>query len=288
VKARFDSTVDTACAGAQDPRKFGRSRPVVIDQGGKNRCCGDVTIAIRCGGSPRIQFRFRVSRGNAPAFRESPSPRLFLPGQFVERCFMLVQERKTALRQACRARALDPDWAEDCARAGDLVRDHFLRAFPPVPGSAVALYSPLKGEVSTAGIREAFLSAGANLYYPRVAGKGMLAFYPHRNGEGWETGPYGILEPPTPPGSIPRSEGFDLVVVPGVAFDRAGNRLGHGFGYYDRFLAGLPAGTIRVGLACAAQLVPEVPVESWDVPVHALVTEEGVIRVKDPSGSPKT
>ncbi|GAB4238928.1 MAG: hypothetical protein OHK0028_16610 [Deltaproteobacteria bacterium] len=201
---------------------------------------------------------------------------------------MTVLERKVTLRQACRTRTFEPGWAGECARASVLVRDHFLRAFPPFPGIVVALFSSLKGEVSTAGIREAYLLAGANLYYPRVTGKGSLGFYPHREGEAWETGPYGILEPPTPPGSIPRRNGFDLVVVPGVAFDRSGNRLGHGFGYYDRFLAGLPGETLRVGLACAAQLVSEVPVEPWDVPVHAVVTEEGVIRVMEPSGSPES
>jgi len=76
-------------------------------------------------------------------------------------------------------------------------------------------------------------------------------------------------------------------VIPGLAFDRRGNRLGHGFGYYDRFLGGLPPGVPRVGLACACQLVTEVPVDAWDVPVHALVTEEGVIRVVKASGSPE-
>ena len=76
-------------------------------------------------------------------------------------------------------------------------------------------------------------------------------------------------------------------MVPGLAFDRRGNRLGHGFGYYDRFLAGLPESVPRVGLAWASQRIPDVPVDAWDVPVHALVTEEGVIRVAKASGSPE-
>ena len=143
----------------------------------------------------------------------------------------------------------------------------------------MALYSARAGEIPTGRIRDAYLAAGVRLYYPRVTGKGTLAFYPHREGDGWETGPYGILEPASPAGVEPRLSGWDIIVVPGLAFDRRGNRLGHGFGYYDRFLGGLPEGVPRVGLAWAGQLVPGVPVDAWDVPVHALVTEEGVIRV---------
>jgi len=75
---------------------------------------------------------------------------------------------------------------------------------------------------------------------------------------------------------------------PGPRVRSAWNRLGHGFGYYDRFLGDLPEGVPRVGLAWAVQLVPGVPVEAWDVPVHALVTEEGVIRVVKTPGSPET
>ena len=67
---------------------------------------------------------------------------------------------------------------------------------------------------------------------------------------------------------------LDLVIAPGIAFDKNGHRIGYGYGYYDRFLGSLPEVVLRVGLACARQLVPEVPVDPWDVPVHALATEE--------------
>jgi 5-formyltetrahydrofolate cyclo-ligase len=152
---------------------------------------------------------------------------------------------------------------------------------------AVALYAGVRGEVPTGRIREAYLSAGAKLYYPRVTGNGVLSFYRHREGDGWEKGRYGIPEPLRRRGSRPRSGPFDLVVVPGVAFDRKGRRLGHGFGYYDRFLGTLSEGVPRVGLAFSHQVVPEVPVEAWDVPVHALITEEGVVRAAKVPGAKK-
>jgi len=67
------------------------------------------------------------------------------------------------------------------------------------------------------------------------------------------------------------------VFVPGVAFDRAGNRLGRGTGWYDRFLAGLDACVPRIALAYEFQLLEEVPVEQGDLPVHTVVTENRVI-----------
>ncbi len=199
---------------------------------------------------------------------------------------MPVLERKDILRRESRIRQRGRVESGHPAQAGDRAQDHFLREFPPQAGRIAALYRPLPGEVPTERIRREYLAAGALLFYPRVTGPGSLAFYPHREGDGWETGAYGISEPFTPAGVEPRLSGWDIIVVPGLAFDRRGNRLGHGFGYYDRFLEGLPEGVPRVGLAWAGQLVPDVPVDAWDVPVHALVTEEGVIRVGKTSGSP--
>ena len=201
---------------------------------------------------------------------------------------MLALERKEILRRESRIRLRERAGPAHPAEAGDRVQEHFLREFPPLVGRTAALYCPLAGEVPTERIRRAYLAAGARLHYPRVTGKGTLAFYPHREGDGWESGPYGIPEPSIPEGVEPRLSGWDIIVVPGLAFDRRGNRLGHGFGYYDRFLGGLPEGVQRVGLAWAGQLVSDVPVDAWDVAVHALVTEEGVIRVVKTPGSPET
>lgn len=91
-----------------------------------------------------------------------------------------------------------------------------------------------------------------------------------------EEGTYGIPEPkpefrrPFPP------EKIDLVVVPGLAFDERGYRIGYGAGYYDRFLARCPQ-ALFVGLAYETQILKCAFPAAWDVPVHRIITEDGVI-----------
>lgn len=90
-------------------------------------------------------------------------------------------------------------------------------------------------------------------------------------------GAWGILEPA--PGRLRPlgPEELDLVVVPGVAFDLQGNRLGYGGGFYDRFLPRTRPDAVRLGLAFELQLSPEVYSGPHDCPVHILVTEERVV-----------
>ena len=93
---------------------------------------------------------------------------------------------------------------------------------------------------------------------------------------GLVTGNYGLREPadgePIPPDLL------DLVIVPGLAFDRKGNRLGRGAGFYDRFLASPHLRAVTVGMAWREQVVEKVPVKKNDIPVHMLVTDEEALR----------
>jgi 5-formyltetrahydrofolate cyclo-ligase len=75
-----------------------------------------------------------------------------------------------------------------------------------------------------------------------------------------------------------RTQALDLVVVPGVAFDTACHRLGRGAGVYDRFLASLGTATRRVGVALDARIVPALPIDPHDVPMHLVATERRVLR----------
>jgi len=73
-------------------------------------------------------------------------------------------------------------------------------------------------------------------------------------------------------------EDIDLIVVPALAFDRQGNRLGRGGGFYDRFLAEPRVHAVTVGLGFAEQLVEELPTHHYDRPVDMLVTDQHVLR----------
>ena len=77
---------------------------------------------------------------------------------------------------------------------------------------------------------------------------------------------------------------IDLIIIPGLAFDPAANRLGRGAGYYDRFLASCPA-TPTLGVCFACQLLPQIPTEPHDIPMQSLITESGLIP-HPPSGPP--
>ncbi len=92
-----------------------------------------------------------------------------------------------------------------------------------------------------------------------------------------EPGTYDILEPKEKFLRPRDPEGINLLIVPGVAFDKKGNRLGYGGGYYDRFFPQLMPGTPLVALAFELQIVPEVPVDEWDRPVDKIITEERII-----------
>lgn len=104
---------------------------------------------------------------------------------------------------------------------------------------------------------------------PKVVGD-ELTIHPYTGAESVAPGAFGINEPTTPP--FTDYQAIDLVVVPGVAFDPQGNRLGRGRGYYDKLFAHLlPADTKRIGVCYPFQLLPNIPTEPTDVTMDAVV-----------------
>ena len=79
----------------------------------------------------------------------------------------------------------------------------------------------------------------------------------------------GVYEPLEAP--VVALQDIGVVLAPGVAFDKAGNRLGHGKGYYDRYLAMLPEGALTIGVAYAWQIVDELPTEDFDLPMDMVI-----------------
>jgi len=92
------------------------------------------------------------------------------------------------------------------------------------------------------------------------------------------SGKFGILEPIE--AAKINIKNIQAVIVPGIAFDKNGHRLGFGFGYYDKFLAKVPK-ALKIGLAFDFQIVDNLPIEGHDAPVDLIVTDREIIRVKD-------
>ena len=144
----------------------------------------------------------------------------------------------------------------------------------------VLFYLSKKYEARTDEMILRSIEAGKAVFLPKTDVKGgALRIYEISSLEKIVRGPFDVLEPDTK-GLFADPKKMDLAIIPGVAFDRNGNRIGHGIGYYDKFLKGLKKGAPIIGLAFEFQLAPEIPHEPHDVKVNILITEKRIIRIK--------
>jgi 5-formyltetrahydrofolate cyclo-ligase len=131
-------------------------------------------------------------------------------------------------------------------------------------------------EVDTAEIAQAGATRGKRLAYPRLLEGDRALGFAACQADALLPGALRTREPPPGAPVVPLGE-VDLVLVPGVAFDARGRRLGRGRGHYDATLAGLPASARRVGLAFELQIVSAVPQEPHDALLDTIVTEARVL-----------
>jgi 5-formyltetrahydrofolate cyclo-ligase len=136
----------------------------------------------------------------------------------------------------------------------------------------VGCYMALSHEVQTIEIVQQCRRAGKRVCVPARAEDGSYLMAWLNEGDETVAGPWRIVQPKELRPAAQRE--IDLMIVPGLAFDRRARRLGHGGGHYDRLLARSSA--FKVGLAFEAQIVGEVPVEPRDVPMDFVVTEERI------------
>ncbi len=187
---------------------------------------------------------------------------------------MLAEKRRlrTLLRQ--RRRALS---AQDVRKNSQRIAARLCVQAMFHQARQVLLYSPDENEVDTEGLWQAARRRGIDVYYPRVtADKQEVEFVRRHDNDHLIPGVFNIL---VPPGEdlLTSVATTDLVLIPGVGFDRAGHRLGRGRGYYDRALRDLLAGALRVGLAYDYQVVPHIPIDEHDERVDYVVTEKRLI-----------
>jgi len=193
----------------------------------------------------------------------------------------LIPER-TALRRPLRQRRLELPPAQRIA-AADAVAARF-RADPELFGHPgyVAGYWAMAGELPLHAL-QLRLYPGQVWCLPCVREDGTLAFAPWKPGDEVRPNRYGIPEPDVPEGAQLRADELHLVLLPLLAFDAAGQRLGTGGGYYDRsfaFRRDAPAPPLLVGVGYGFQCVPSLPAEAWDVPLDAAISDDATVRFK--------
>ncbi len=185
-----------------------------------------------------------------------------------------LHQLKAALRSAALARreALPPGHRQ---AAGLAIAERGL-PIEVAPGTVVSGFSPMKSEISPLPLLRRLVEAGAALALPVVTGRGQpLVMRAWSFGAPLVSGVWGIREPPADaPELYP-----DIVIVPLLAFDRRGYRLGYGGGYYDRTIARLRTmkPVTAVGIAFAEQQIDEVPTSPRDERLDLVLTEGGTI-----------
>ena len=140
----------------------------------------------------------------------------------------------------------------------------------------ILFYVAFDGEVETIDMIKRACAKGKKVAVPAILkDKKMIIPTLIRNcEEDLELGPYGIKHPKSNRTARINVDELDLVVVPGIAFDKKGHRLGRGAGYYDRFLARLPKDVPTVGLAFDFQMVNVLPHQDHDIPVSRVISNK--------------
>lgn len=172
-----------------------------------------------------------------------------------DKAALRAQMRQALRRIAPRDRAA---WSQEIARRAFKMDEVRL-------AKRVMLFWAMDTEPDTSYLIEALWRMDRQVYLPRVLGGGDMEAARHLPGVAMEPGPYGIWQSAGEAGEV------DLVLAPGMAFDRFGGRLGHGGGYYDRFLE--RSGARAIGLGFEIQMVERVPRAAHDRLLWRVVTE---------------
>lgn len=130
-----------------------------------------------------------------------------------------------------------------------------------------------KSEVDTHSIIKHSISCGKTICVPRIKSKqNGIEIYKINGFEDLKEGYFGILEPIDTCLAVDK-DSIDLILMPGVAFDSQGGRLGYGAGYYDRFIASMSKKVDKIALAYNFQIIDKVPMDTHDIKIDGIITE---------------
>ncbi|PKN42085.1 MAG: 5-formyltetrahydrofolate cyclo-ligase [Deltaproteobacteria bacterium HGW-Deltaproteobacteria-18] len=166
---------------------------------------------------------------------------------------------------------------EDSAR----IRENLLSLDRIRLAASVMLYLPARGEVDTWPLLDHFWARGSEILLPRCCdgSPGIMDAYSVSSREDLGPGCFGLIEPRMERAIRVPNPQPEVIILPALAFDRRGYRLGFGGGYYDRFLPTLGCTPLLVGPAYAFQILDSIPVEPWDRPVEMIVTPESILHI---------
>lgn len=187
-----------------------------------------------------------------------------------------LRSRKQAIRkQAQENRKNQPDKDE----ASRVICERFASLPEFAAAQTVMLYVHMRNEVRTQPFLPTALAMGKRVVVPYCVDDSLELFH-LENLEELEIGTWGILEPQmllrAAPTKRVRPDEPDLIMVPGVAFDRRGGRMGHGKGYYDKLLQRVRPDAVLVGIAYESQIFPEIPMGGHDIFMDRVITEKAV------------
>ena len=190
-----------------------------------------------------------------------------------------IAHRKQELRRFV-LRTLSRMTAEDRRLESERLCNQLRRILGHPKGRCLLGYSPMRTEPDLTDFYNTWTQLGGVLCLPRksISHEGYEPAAAHPSGPGLTIGAFGISEPSPEASVIPWSQ-LDFVMVPGLAFDHNGNRLGRGKGFYDRMLQS--AGGEKLGIAFSVQQMGIVPVERHDVGLDGVVWADGLMPVTE-------
>ena len=159
------------------------------------------------------------------------------------------------------------------------IHRHLLNLPEVKSAKTVGVYLSKEPEVDTLRLLKRLYHRKKVVAAPRVRGETLRFFRIRKGLKDCQPGHFSVMEPKPGSPEVPAKK-IDVLLVPGVVFDREGHRLGYGKGFYDRFLGRNPR-LISIGLAYDKTVVPVLPVDKRDIPVAFVVTEKGVLRIFD-------